>query len=76
MHDSPSPSLLRCAGRDTIAYHTTDGKTPGVIFCGGFMSDMTGTKAIGRVLEEESTNGLQAGSKTVCLSWSHGPGTG
>ena len=45
MHDSPPPSLLRRAGRDTIAYHSTDGKTPGVMFLGGFMSDMTGTKA-------------------------------
>ena len=45
MHDSPPPSLLRRAGRDTIAYHTTDGKTPGVMFFGGFMSDMNGTKA-------------------------------
>jgi pimeloyl-ACP methyl ester carboxylesterase len=28
-----------------IAYHHTPGTAPGVIFCGGFMSDMTGTKA-------------------------------
>lgn len=28
-----------------IAYHQTPGATPGVIFLGGFMSDMTGTKA-------------------------------
>jgi len=28
-----------------IAYHRTPGKSPGVIFCGGFMSDMSGTKA-------------------------------
>jgi pimeloyl-ACP methyl ester carboxylesterase len=29
----------------TIAYHKTPGNMPGVLFCGGFMSDMTGTKA-------------------------------
>ena len=29
-----------------IAYVKTDGKTPGVIFFGGYMSDMSGTKAI------------------------------
>lgn len=28
-----------------IAYHQSPGKSPGVIFCGGFMSDMSGTKA-------------------------------
>lgn len=28
-----------------LAYHSTRGKTPGVIFLGGFRSDMTGTKA-------------------------------
>ena len=45
MQETPPPSLLRRAGRDTIAYRTLDGKTPGVMFLGGFMSDMTGTKA-------------------------------
>jgi pimeloyl-ACP methyl ester carboxylesterase len=29
----------------SIAYHRTRGKSPGVVFLGGFMSDMTGTKA-------------------------------
>jgi pimeloyl-ACP methyl ester carboxylesterase len=29
-----------------IAYCTTPGATPGVLFCGGFKSDMTGTKAL------------------------------
>jgi pimeloyl-ACP methyl ester carboxylesterase len=29
----------------TIAYHRHEGKTPGVMFLGGFMSDMTGLKA-------------------------------
>lgn len=37
---SPRPDV-------TIAYHRTGGKSdvPGVIFCGGFMSDMAGSKA-------------------------------
>jgi pimeloyl-ACP methyl ester carboxylesterase len=30
----------------TIAYHRTPGKEPGVVFLGGFRSDMTGTKAM------------------------------
>jgi pimeloyl-ACP methyl ester carboxylesterase len=40
------PETLR--GRDgvSIAYHRTPGKSPGVVFLGGFMSDMTGTKAV------------------------------
>ncbi len=29
-----------------LAYHRTPGRGPGIVFCGGFMSDMTGTKAI------------------------------
>ena len=43
MHDPPS--LLKREGRDTIAYRAMAGSAPGVMFCGGFMSDMTGTKA-------------------------------
>jgi len=30
----------------SIAYEKSPGKSPGVMFCGGFMSDMTGTKAM------------------------------
>lgn len=30
---------------DRLAYHLTDGATPGVFFCGGFRSDMSGQKA-------------------------------
>jgi pimeloyl-ACP methyl ester carboxylesterase len=30
---------------ERIAYHALEGKSPGVLFCGGFNSDMTGTKA-------------------------------
>lgn len=45
MQDLPPPSLLQRAGRETIAYRTVEGAGPGVMFLGGFMSDMTGTKA-------------------------------
>ena len=43
--------VLQRPGRPAIAYHaiTAHGKGatyPGVLFCGGFMSDMTGTKAM------------------------------
>jgi len=45
--DAPSPParLSRNDGAH-IAYHSTPGATPGVIFLGGFRSDMTGTKAM------------------------------
>ena len=45
MREPPPPSLLERDGRETIAYRSMAGSTPGVMFCGGFMSDMTGTKA-------------------------------
>jgi pimeloyl-ACP methyl ester carboxylesterase len=41
---SPSASLARDDGA-TIAYRRTPGSIPGVVFLGGFKSDMTGTKA-------------------------------
>ncbi len=40
-----TPKFLRKSDDATIAYHDLPGKSPGVMFCGGFMSDMTGTKA-------------------------------
>ncbi len=39
------PSRLERPGGHTIAYRATPGKRPGVVFLGGFVSDMTGTKA-------------------------------
>lgn len=44
MNDS-APSRLARPDGESIAYHKLDGNNPGVVFCGGFMSDMTGTKA-------------------------------
>ncbi|MCP5421062.1 MAG: alpha/beta hydrolase [Gammaproteobacteria bacterium] len=38
--------LLNLDDNATIAYHRLPGRSPGVIFLGGFMSDMTGTKAM------------------------------
>lgn len=39
--------MLLIRGNDiSIAYHRTPGKSPGIVFMGGFMSDMTGTKAL------------------------------
>ena len=40
-----SPLILTRADGAAIAYRRRAGRTPGVIFLGGFMSDMTGTKA-------------------------------
>ncbi len=45
MQEPPPPSLLEREGRETIAYRAMAGSAPGVMFCGGFMSDMNGTKA-------------------------------
>src|SRR5579872_2855992 len=39
------PAILACEDGATIAYHRRAGKGPGVVFLGGFMSDMTGVKA-------------------------------
>ncbi len=41
-----APKRLPRVDGETIAYHHTTGKTPGIVFCGGFMSDMGGTKAL------------------------------
>lgn len=38
-------SILARADGATIAYHHNSGTGPGVLFCGGFKSDMTGIKA-------------------------------
>ncbi len=40
------PSFLELANNNRIAYNLSTGKLPCVIFCGGFKSDMTGTKAM------------------------------
>lgn len=47
-HDSPDQpaSYLTKPDGARIAYHRTPGKTPGIVFFGGFASDMTGTKAL------------------------------
>ena len=45
MNETVEPSFLIRPDGTAIAYHAKAGKSPGVIFCGGFMSDMTGTKA-------------------------------
>lgn len=41
-----NPTYLTCANKRRIAYHQTAGRGPGVVFLGGFKSDMEGTKAI------------------------------
>src|SRR5258708_18077789 len=39
------PRILGCGDGATIAYRQRAGKSPGIIFLGGFRSDMNGTKA-------------------------------
>ena len=40
------PSLLRLAPGYELAHHHLPGARPGVLFCGGYTSDMSGTKAL------------------------------
>jgi pimeloyl-ACP methyl ester carboxylesterase len=40
------PNYLDCDTGRRIAYHQTAGHGPGIVFLGGFKSDMEGTKAI------------------------------
>ena len=40
-----APDFLTRDDGERIAYHRVGGKAPGIVFLGGFMSDMTGTKA-------------------------------
>src|SRR6056297_4290089 len=44
-HMAQTEFLTTTQGR-TLAYHKTDGTGPGVVFLGGFKSDMEGTKAV------------------------------
>ncbi len=46
MDETTEPSFLNRPDGTTIAYHAVFGKSPGAIFCTGFMSDMTGNKAV------------------------------
>lgn len=41
-----APARIDRPDGTTIAYHALSGKPPVVMFCGGFKSDMTGTKAL------------------------------
>lgn len=40
-----SPEHLETSDGERIAYHRVPGRVPGVVFLGGYASDMTGTKA-------------------------------
>jgi hypothetical protein len=45
MTEPGAPQTLARDDGATIAYHRTEGRTPGVVFLTGFRSDMTGGKA-------------------------------
>ena len=45
MGDHVPQSLTTPEGR-RLAYHASPGSQPGIVFLGGFKSDMTGTKAV------------------------------
>lgn len=42
----PTPEILTRADGAAIAYHKLAGKSPGIVFLSGYMSDMTGSKAL------------------------------
>jgi pimeloyl-ACP methyl ester carboxylesterase len=42
----PEPRFLEIAPDRRLAWHRVAGRNPAVLFCGGFTSDMTGTKAL------------------------------
>jgi pimeloyl-ACP methyl ester carboxylesterase len=42
----PQPEFMTTSSGRKIAYHKIDGTEPGVVFLGGFKSDMDGTKAV------------------------------
>jgi len=44
--DAPRARILSRASAPSIAYHRRDGNRPGVLFLTGFMSDMSGSKAM------------------------------
>ena len=44
--ERPPPDRLARPQGESLAYHSTAGRAPGIIFLGGFLSDMTGTKAL------------------------------
>ncbi len=44
--DGPEPKTIERRDGATIAYHRSPGKVPGVVFLTGYMSDMTGGKAL------------------------------
>ena len=44
--DSANPRNLTRPDGGTIAYHRLAGAAPGIVFLGGYRSDMTGTKAV------------------------------
>jgi len=41
-----APRLLSLPAGDRLAYHHLPGAAPGLLFCGGYTSDMSGTKAL------------------------------
>lgn len=41
-----APQTIACADGAVLAYHRTAGRSPGVVFLTGYMSDMTGQKAV------------------------------
>ena len=44
--DEPTPQILSLSSGASIAYHALAGASPGIVFMTGFMSDMTGSKAL------------------------------
>src|SRR3979490_2356264 len=56
MNDDGRVQRLRRPDGNTVAYATTPGRSPTVVFLGGFRSDMTGTKAVALEAWAEKTD--------------------
>jgi pimeloyl-ACP methyl ester carboxylesterase len=63
MTESPE-YLVRGASKPRIAYRRIRGKSSGVVFCAGFMSDMTGSKAL-------ATEEFARGRGHACLRFAY-----
>ena len=59
------PERLTLADGTTLAYHRQPGASPGVVFLGGFTSDMTGIKALTLEQEDLAKVVLKANPNTV-----------
>ena len=59
--NAPNVKTIKSGDDETISYHFSKGKAPGVIFLGGFASNMTGTKALALELARQAIPYISVG---------------